>query len=92
MEKPLKQLIFCIAMLCSVNPHVFQNITPVQSLLFSRINIFLNMTTVESGIRYALAISILQLIFVFCLMTCSLPTTILPVMFFFSLTLAHFVE
>jgi hypothetical protein len=38
--KSVKQLIFHIAMLCSANPHVFKNIAPLQSLLFSKIHIF----------------------------------------------------
>lgn len=36
-----KQLIFCIALLCPMNPHAFLNITPFQSLLFNTILDFL---------------------------------------------------
>jgi hypothetical protein len=30
MAKPFKQVVFHIAMFCAKNPHVFQNIAPVQ--------------------------------------------------------------
>jgi hypothetical protein len=45
MAKPFKELIFHNTLFCSTNAHVFQNITPLQSLLFNRIPFFLNMLT-----------------------------------------------
>ena len=41
MAKPFKQFVFHIAMFCAKNPHVLQNIVPVQNLMFSRIFLLL---------------------------------------------------
>ena len=40
MAKPFIQVVFHVAMFCTTNPHVLQNIVPLQSLMFSRIPFF----------------------------------------------------
>jgi hypothetical protein len=92
MIKPFTQLIFHTTIFYFVNPHAFQNLTPLQSLLFDRISFLYYMTREESGTSHTQThtwpTSVLWLLSML-LVTSRFPAIVLLVfLFFFSLILS----